>query len=136
MPVNPHKQRCAIAGCRAWAMRGETLCAGHLHRRSDPDPEPSSKRLNRAIRAIPPTNLSAESQLTHLLHIQRTLQIALEDGAMNATLSSWAETTLRVARVILRHLPDDHAADLAATLDAITADLEAALCRTSPPENS
>lgn len=33
MPANPHKKRCALPGCGAWAKRGETLCSSHL--RSD-----------------------------------------------------------------------------------------------------
>lgn len=29
MPRNPNKRPCAVEGCRAWAMRGETVCAAH-----------------------------------------------------------------------------------------------------------
>jgi len=29
MPRNPSKRPCAVPGCRAWAMRGETVCAAH-----------------------------------------------------------------------------------------------------------
>jgi hypothetical protein len=29
MPPNPDKKRCAVSGCRAWAMRGHTLCRPH-----------------------------------------------------------------------------------------------------------
>ena len=30
MPANANKRACAFPGCRAWAKRGETLCASHL----------------------------------------------------------------------------------------------------------
>lgn len=30
MPANPNKKQCAMPGCRAWAKRGEMLCASHL----------------------------------------------------------------------------------------------------------
>ena len=30
MPRNPHKTRCTVSGCRAWAMRGRTRCRPHL----------------------------------------------------------------------------------------------------------
>jgi len=33
MPKNPRKRRCEVQGCRAWAKRGESLCAAHLHSR-------------------------------------------------------------------------------------------------------
>lgn len=29
MPRNPSKRPCAVEGCRAWAMRGATVCASH-----------------------------------------------------------------------------------------------------------
>lgn len=29
MPRNANKRRCAVEGCRAWAMRGEAVCAAH-----------------------------------------------------------------------------------------------------------
>lgn len=29
MPRNANKRPCAVDGCRAWAMRGETVCASH-----------------------------------------------------------------------------------------------------------
>ena len=29
MPRNPNKQPCAVSGCRAWAMRGQDVCASH-----------------------------------------------------------------------------------------------------------
>ena len=32
MPRNPNKRPCTYAGCRAWAMRGGTLCAAHAGR--------------------------------------------------------------------------------------------------------
>ena len=32
MPRNCKKQPCAYPGCRAWAMRGATLCAAHAGR--------------------------------------------------------------------------------------------------------
>jgi len=36
MPRNPNKQPCVVPGCRAWAMRGQDLCASHR-----PSPSPS-----------------------------------------------------------------------------------------------
>jgi hypothetical protein len=32
MPRNPNKRSCAYPACRAWAMRGGTLCAAHAGR--------------------------------------------------------------------------------------------------------
>jgi hypothetical protein len=29
MPRNPNKRRCAVPGCRAWAMRGSHVCGSH-----------------------------------------------------------------------------------------------------------
>lgn len=29
MARNPNKRPCAVAGCRAWAVRGEAMCAAH-----------------------------------------------------------------------------------------------------------
>jgi len=37
MPRNSAKQRCAYPGCRAWAMRGSTLCAAHAGRTRRPE---------------------------------------------------------------------------------------------------
>jgi len=34
MPRNPQKRRCIVEGCRAWAMRGQSLCASHLRSRA------------------------------------------------------------------------------------------------------
>ena len=34
MPKNPNKRRCEVEGCRAWAMRGESLCASHMRSRA------------------------------------------------------------------------------------------------------
>lgn len=31
-PPNPDKQRCAIPGCQAWAMRGHDYCVSHLRK--------------------------------------------------------------------------------------------------------
>jgi hypothetical protein len=34
MPKNPKKRHCEVEGCRAWARRGESLCASHLSSRA------------------------------------------------------------------------------------------------------
>jgi len=34
MPRNPRKRRCSVEGCRAWAMRGQSLCSSHLRSRA------------------------------------------------------------------------------------------------------
>jgi hypothetical protein len=37
MPRNPKKQRCARAGCRAWAMSDSPFCRAHRHPETRPD---------------------------------------------------------------------------------------------------
>jgi len=34
MPRNPQKRHCKVEGCRAWAMRGKSLCSSHMRSRS------------------------------------------------------------------------------------------------------
>lgn len=54
MPRNPKKQACTYPGCRAWAMRGGTLCAAHAGRGprpklprevADAEPAPEEMRM-------------------------------------------------------------------------------------------
>ncbi len=55
MPRNPNKRACAYPGCRAWAMRGGTLCATHAGRgprpklpaevTAAPEPAPEEMRM-------------------------------------------------------------------------------------------
>lgn len=41
MPRNPNKRRCAYPACKAWAMRGETLCRVHAGRTRRPAQPPA-----------------------------------------------------------------------------------------------
>lgn len=60
MPRNPNKQPCVVPGCRAWAIRGQDLCASH---RASPSPS-EGEGEGRGEGAIPP--LTADYTLDDL----------------------------------------------------------------------
>jgi hypothetical protein len=67
MPRNPRKTRCQVPGCKAWAMRGHTLC--RVHR--DPELDPRGA-------GAPPGNLNA---LRHGAHSHPLSAAELSDLA-------------------------------------------------------
>ena len=129
MPPNPNKQRCALAGCRAWARRGETLCASHLRsgavRRHSREVLPLLRAAAKPPMPAPGQGASAEGsvelidrELEQLLEARRFFRCwvedqrrreergepAAEDGsrALNPAqfLQAWNGSTMRVIQLV------------------------------------
>jgi len=90
MPANPNKRRCAIPGCRAWAKRGEMLCASHLRsealRKHSHEVLPLLRAVSEPPARAPGQGTSAESavevidrELEQLLEARRFFRSWVED---------------------------------------------------------
>jgi hypothetical protein len=85
MPRNPHKTRCQVPGCKAWAMRGHTLC--RVHR----DPE-----LGPRGAGAPPGNLNA---LRHGAHSHPLSAVEL-NGLARRVVETGDDLPYQVGRVV------------------------------------
>lgn len=122
MPKNPNKSRCTSLGCRAWAKRGESLCASHMraqvnHQEADlilPLLQNVAKDLtDGAIEDL----VVLDKELRHLYAVRATfvswVQRLGDKGppAVDPTrfLRAWNDSTMRVIQLLrARHdLADD-----------------------------
>ncbi len=106
MPRNPHKRRCAVPGCRAWAIHRRTVCASHRDRGPHSPAEQSVEQLG-----LPPSRraLAGEKEPSPL-----TADYTLDDLAAHAAvalnrLQAWyaahaAEDDPRVVMAYVRQL--------------------------------
>ena len=63
MARNPDKKKCIHPGCRAWAKRGENLCASHSKRASVGAPQGNQNAIKHGFYGVaPPPSLPAERE--------------------------------------------------------------------------
>lgn len=55
MALNPDKKKCAHPGCRAWAKRGQDLCASHSRSKSVGAPEGNQNAIKHGFYSVAPS---------------------------------------------------------------------------------
>lgn len=86
MTRNPNKRRCAVPGCRAWAMRGSYLCAAHAGRTSgSPIGRGGAKGTSPSAKRKPHGDRTIDQEIDLLIarrdQLDAWLQAQIESGA-------------------------------------------------------
>jgi hypothetical protein len=156
MPSNPDKRRCERPGCRAWAMRGQRLCASHTRaaRRSarvEAANVPGLGQLQRALSGPIAEQRDEQVIARELQHLYEARAFFLawvqaqrdasEDGeALNPAqfLRAWNDSAARVVQLLRarRELSAGAQGQFGPLMDSVFDELERSLRVSGAPEES
>ncbi|HUV93382.1 MAG TPA: hypothetical protein VMX14_00945 [Anaerolineae bacterium] len=115
MPRNPQKRRCKVEGCRAWAMRGKSLCSSHTRSRAVRERSGQIMPLLLALESTPdgpPTDIKLINEELEKLREGRRYfmhwvkEFRAQDPADRRGLSPWAflrawnDSTARIMQLL------------------------------------